>query len=108
NFLWAIPIANLALLVGPGVLVAAVNRLRPGLVSLRAAVWLFATLAIWGPLLRLPLLGVASLLLAVGLGRWVSRGVAASAPRYGRFAARGLMVLASLLALTAAISLGRQ
>ena len=48
-----------------------------GLVSLRAASWLFATLAIWAALLRLPLYGACSLLLAVGLGRPISDAVAA-------------------------------
>ena len=60
----------------PGMVVAAVNRLRPRLVSLRAGSWLFATLAIWAALLRLPLYGACSLLLAAGLGRPISDAVA--------------------------------
>ena len=61
----------------PGLVVAAVSRLRPGLVSLRAGSWLFATLAIWAALLRMPLYGACSLLLAVGLGRLIGDAVAA-------------------------------
>ena len=64
-------------MVVPGVVVAAVNRLRPGLVSLRAGSWLFATLAIWSALLRMPLYGACSLLLAAGLGRVIGDAVAA-------------------------------
>ena len=48
-FPWAVPLANLAILMVPGVLVAGLNRLRPGLVSVRAAAWLFATLGLWEP-----------------------------------------------------------
>ena len=40
--------------------------------------WLFATLAIWSALLRLPLYGACTLLLAAGLGRPISAAVASS------------------------------
>ena len=43
------------MMMAPGLLVAGLNRLRAGLVPVRAAAWLFAALAIWGPLLNLPL-----------------------------------------------------
>ena len=56
---------------------AAVNRLRPKLVSLNAAAWLFATLAIWSALLRLPMYGACSLVLAAGLARPISNAVVA-------------------------------
>src|SRR5262245_19569280 len=38
-FRWVVPLADLLILLIPGLLVAAVNRLRPGLVSTRRAVW---------------------------------------------------------------------
>ena len=38
---------------------------------MRMGAWLFATLAIWAALLRLPLYGACSLLLAAGLGRLI-------------------------------------
>jgi hypothetical protein len=68
-----VPLARLIL----GVVVAAVNRLRPGLVSLRAGSWLFATFAIWAALSRVPLYGACSLLLAAGLGRPIGGAIAA-------------------------------
>src|SRR5262249_2576536 len=61
-FPWAVPLSDLAVMMVFGLLVAGVNRLRPGLVTVRAAAWLFATLGLWGALLNLPLTGVADLL----------------------------------------------
>jgi arylsulfatase A-like enzyme len=103
---WAVPVAHLTIMMVPGLLAAGLNRLRAGLVSLRAAAWLFATLAIWGPLLNLPLSGRASLLLAAGSGRLISRGVAGLGPRGRRLARRSLAGLAGLLVVTAAGTIG--
>src|SRR3954447_13721643 len=61
DFPWTVPVAHAVLLLIPGAAVAAVNRLRPRFVSMRAASWLFAVLAIWAALLRLPLYGACSL-----------------------------------------------
>src|SRR5579883_1433382 len=44
-FAWTVPLGDLAILMVPGLLVAGLVWLRQGLVSLRAAAWLFATLA---------------------------------------------------------------
>ena len=87
------------------VLLAAVSRLRPRPMSLLAGSWLFATLAIWAALLRMPLYGVASLLLAVGLGRLISGGVAVHCqrPRQARYTVAGLL---GLLVILAAVSTG--
>src|SRR5271156_6099985 len=57
DFPWTVPVSHAVLLVIPGVVVAAVNRLRPKLVSLNVASWVFATLAIWSALLRMPMYG---------------------------------------------------
>jgi arylsulfatase A-like enzyme len=95
-------------LMVPGVVVAVLNRLRPGLVPVRAAVWLFAALAIWGPLLRMPLYGAASLLVAAGVGRRIGGAVAARAPRFERFAGRSLLGLLGLLGLLMAATSGRR
>jgi arylsulfatase A-like enzyme len=104
NFRWVVPVANLAVMMIPGLLVAGVNRIRPGLVSLRSAVWLFATLAIWGPLLRAPLYGVASLLIAGGAARWLSRWAAVRALGFRRFARYSLIVLVAVAGVTAAVT----
>ena len=75
-----------------GVLVAIVNWVRPGRrITLRAGAWLFATLAIWAALLRMPLYGVCTLLLAAGLARPISTAVVAYSrhPRHARHAWRG-------------------
>src|SRR5215469_6881432 len=77
DFPWTVPVSHAVLLVIPGVVVAVVNRLRPKLLSLNVASWLFATLAIWSALLRMPIYGACSLLLAAGLARPVSNVVVA-------------------------------
>jgi arylsulfatase A-like enzyme len=107
-FPWTVPVGNLAILMVPGLLVAGIAGLRPGLVSLRAAAWLFATLALAGPLTNLPIYSSACWLLAVGLARWISRGVEALGPRPRRWVGRGLAGTAGLLAVSAAIAMGRQ
>ena len=67
-----------------------------------------ATLAIWGPLLRLPLYGIATLLLAAGAARRASRWFADSQSRLQRVARYSLPVLLALLASIAVFSLRRQ
>ena len=61
DFPWTVPAGHLVLLALPGVLLALICAIRPKPMSLRAAAWLLATLAIWAALLRLPLYGVATL-----------------------------------------------
>jgi arylsulfatase A-like enzyme len=77
DFPWTVPVSHAVLLVIPGVVVAAVNRIRPKLVSLKGAAWLFATLAIWSALLRMPVYGACSLVMAAGLARPISNAVIA-------------------------------
>ena len=107
DFPWTVPVGHAVLLLIPGVVIAAVSRLRPRLVSLRAGSWLFATLAIWAALLRLPLYGACTLLLAAGLGRPISDAVASRGwhPRTVRYTPGGLL---GLLGVLAALSSGRQ
>src|SRR5438105_3156030 len=45
-FPWTVPLADLAILMVPGLLVAGLNRLRPGWVSVRTAAWVLATLGL--------------------------------------------------------------
>jgi hypothetical protein len=75
--------------------------------SLGTGSWLFATLAIWAVLFRLPLYGVASLLLAAGLGRLIRGPVTAlvKQPARRRYALAGIF---GALGLLAALSSGRQ
>jgi hypothetical protein len=77
---------ELGIMMFPGVVLAVVHRRRPRFLSLRAAWWLFATLALWSALLRMPLYGQCSLLLAARLGRVIADAVAAheSRPRQTR------------------------
>ncbi len=106
DFLWTVPVGHAVLLMVPGLMVAVVNRLRPRPISPRVVLWLFATLAIWSALLRLPLYAAGSLLLAAGLGRVVSNAVAAGLkPRQARYTLAGL---AGLLIVLAALSSGWQ
>jgi arylsulfatase A-like enzyme len=105
-FIWSVPLANMAIMMVPGVLVAGLNRLRAGLISARAAAWLFVTLGLWECVLNLPLTGASGLLLAAGLGRWVSRVVGTMGLRGRRWGRRSLVVLGGLLCVIAAVSIG--
>jgi hypothetical protein len=107
DFLWTVPVAHVVLFLIPGAAIAALGWLRPRFVSMRAAAWLFAVLAIWAALLRLPLYGACTLLLAAGLGRPISAAVASRAwhPRTVRFTLAGLL---GVLGVLAALSSGRQ
>ncbi len=86
DFLWTVPAGHAVLLVIAAVLAIVVSRIRRRVISAGGALRLLASLAIWGVLLRLPLHGLASLLLAVGLGRQIGDPVAAWAtqPRRAR------------------------
>ena len=108
DFPWSVPVVHAFLLAVVGVLVALVNRALPRrAITLRAGAWLFATLAIWAALLRLPLYGICTLILAVGLGRPISTAVAAFCqnPRRARYALAGLF---GVLIVLAALSSGHQ
>ena len=108
HFRWVVPVANLAVMLIPWLVICLVNRLRPGLISLRSACLVFASLAIWGPLLRAPFYGLASLVGAVGAGRLIGRLVAKN-PRMTRtFASFALVVLLGLLLATATLAFIRQ
>ncbi len=81
DFPWTVPAGHAALLLVPGVLLGVLTALHPRGLSLRSASWLLATLAIWGALLRLPLYGIATLILAAGLATHVSAATAALCAR---------------------------
>ena len=108
HFRWVVPAANLAVMMVSGLVVAVVARLRPGLISPRVAAWFFATLAIWGPLLRLPLYGIATLILAAGLARAASRWFTDRDSGAQHFARYSLPVFLTLLASIAFVSHRRQ
>jgi arylsulfatase A-like enzyme len=107
-FQWAVPVASLAVLMLPGLAIAVLNRLRPGIISPRLGVWIFGTLAIWGPLLRAPLYGAATLLLAAGISRSISPWFSRPDSRFRRFARYSLPALAALVAGTATATYVRQ
>ena len=108
NFLWGVPTSYLGVVMILGLVVVAVNRVLPGRVTPRAAAWLFATLAFWGPLLRAPFFGLASLMLAAGSGRVAGHWFANRLNRKPRSAAVASTVLAALVLTTAAASISRQ
>jgi arylsulfatase A-like enzyme len=108
NFRWVVPLANLMTMMALGLCVAFVSRLRPGKISSRTAAWSFATLAIWGPLSRLPLYGLATLLLAAGAARPISAWFARRDSGLQRFARYSLPVFLTLLGATAVITCRRQ
>jgi arylsulfatase A-like enzyme len=76
DFPWTVAVGHVVLMLVPGAAVAALNRFGPIRISLRRASWLFASLALWLALLRMPLYGWCSLLLAAGLGRVIGDAVA--------------------------------
>ncbi len=101
DFPWTVPAGHAALLLIPGLLIAALNRSLRGRISLGAMLWIFASLAIWCALLRSPLYGACSLVFAIGLGRLIADAVAARGlePRRLRYIATALLGL--LAAITA-------
>jgi arylsulfatase A-like enzyme len=107
DFPWTVPVGHALLLLLPGVLVAIMNRLRPGRVSLRAAAWLFATLAIWAALLRMPLYGACTILLAIGVSRPFSAALARKGTPW-RLLRSILAGSVGVLAVLAAVSSGRE
>ena len=107
DFPWTVPVSHAVLLMIPGVAVGAVNRLRPKLVSLKAAAWLFATLAIWSALLRMPVYGACSLVMAAGLARLISNAVVARGLYLWPMRSIVAVILGPLIVL-AALSTGRR
>jgi arylsulfatase A-like enzyme len=107
DFPWTVPVGHLVVLAFPCALVALVCAIRPKPVSLKSAAWLFATLASWNALLRLPLHGLASLILAVGVGRHLGAAIErlCTRPKAMRSTVAGL--LAALIMLAGASSGGR-
>jgi arylsulfatase A-like enzyme len=106
DFPWTVPLAHAILLAIAGGLVAAINLLRPGLVSLRLGAWLFAVLALWGALLRLPLYSACSLIFAMGAARPISTAIARHG--YSRGIGYCCAALLALLGLLAASTSGRR
>ncbi len=102
DFPWTVPASHAILLIIPGVVVAAVNRLQPRAFSPGVASWLFATLAIWSALLRMPIYGACSLLMAAGLARLISgaivaRGLGSRPLRSIPAAVLGLLIILAVL-----------
>ena len=107
DFLWTVPVGHVVPLIFAAVLLAVVSWRRRRVPSLGTGSWLLATLAIWAVLFRLPLYGVASLLLAAGLGRLISGPVTALVKQPARDGMHW-QGFSALLGLLAALSSGRQ
>ncbi len=107
DFLWTVPLGDAILLVIAAALLFIAFRIRRRSLSVNLGSKLFASLAIWAVLLRLPLYGVATLLLAAGAGGLCARPVAAltAPPRRARSLFVGLL---GVLALLGVVSSGRQ
>ena len=107
-FLWAVPVANLAILMVPGLLVAALNGMRAGLFPVRATAWIFSTLALWAFLLNMPVAGWAGLLFAAGMGRLLGRFTGDVVSRFPVALRLSVGALSVLLAIVTAVSAGGQ
>ena len=105
NFPWMVPTANLAVMMVPGLLIAIATRLRTGLISLRFACFVFATLAIWGPLLRAPLYGGGDPIRGRGRRPRDQPALARHARGFQRFALYSSIAMLLVLATTAVIAL---
>ena len=103
DFPWSVPSGHVVLMMIPGLL----GALTCGFLPRRTLLWALATLAAWGALLRLPIYGVCSLLVAAGLGRLAVDWLDAR-----DLSPRRLLIpvsaLIGVLALLAAGSTGRQ
>jgi arylsulfatase A-like enzyme len=107
DFTWSIPVAHVILLLIPGLLLAAMTRVRPRRLSVRTGTWLLLTLALWMALLRAPLYGAAVLILAAGLARPISGAIANSIVRRPRRAWQLFAGLVTGVIVLAALSSGR-
>ena len=107
DFPWTVPAGHAALLLIPALVIAVLGRSLRARISVRGNVWFLATLALLGRLLRSPLYGACSLMLAIGIGRLIGDAVASCGlePRRLRQVTAGLL---GLLALSAAFSSGRE
>ena len=107
DFTWSIPVAHVILLLIPGLLLAAMTRVRPRGLSVPTGTWLLLTLALWMALLRAPLYGAAVLILAAGLARPISGAIANSIVRRPRRAWRLLAGLVAGVIVLAVLPSGR-
>jgi arylsulfatase A-like enzyme len=106
DFPWSVPVVHALLLGLAGIVVATVNRIGgKRLFTARAASWMFATLAVWSALLRTPLFGLCTLLLAAGVGRPIATAVVAFS-RHPRRTGFALGTLLALLIVLASLSSG--
>jgi hypothetical protein len=107
DFVWTVPVVHVLLLLVPGVLLACWSWLSPSRISLRAGSWFLATLAIWAALLRTPLYGWCSFLLAAGMARSLSAWLAVCVVRHPGRAQQAVAGLVGVLIVMAALSSGR-
>ncbi len=107
DFAWTVPLGHALLSGAAGLGLAATSAFGRRSVSLRTAAWVLATFALWCALLRLPLFGWASLILAAGLGRLVGKLFAVRGIESRRLY-RALAALGGVLVVLAVVTSGRQ
>ncbi len=107
DFAWTVPLAHAVLVAGAAILVAALCRLFLRRIPARFGLWVLMTLALWGPMLRLPMYGWCTLLLAAGVGR-VASGVLGERLLNPRVLWLTFGAVLGLLAVLAAVTSGRQ
>jgi arylsulfatase A-like enzyme len=106
DFAWTVPLAHSVLVAGAAILVAALFKLFRRGIPARFGLWLLMTLALWGPMLRLPIYGWCTLLLAAGLGR-VASGVLGERLLDPRVRWLTFGAVLAILALLAGVTSGR-
>jgi arylsulfatase A-like enzyme len=107
DFAWTVPLAHAALSAAAAIVVAALCRLFRRSIPARSTLWLLAALALWAPMLRLPMYGWCTLLLAAGLSR-VASGFLAERLANPRVRWLTVAALSGMLAVPAALTSGRQ
>jgi arylsulfatase A-like enzyme len=108
DFPWSVPFVHTVLLLTLAVLLAVLNRLRPRGVTISVGSRVLATVAIWSALLRVPVYGASSLLLAAGIGRWLGGAVVVQLTQEPRRFRNVLLGLVGMLIGLLALSSGRQ
>jgi hypothetical protein len=106
DFVWSVPLVHVVLPLIPDVLLAAISVIRTRLVSLAVGWWLLATLAIWAALLRAPLYGASTILLAAAVARFLGGPMAAIIARHPRRWTHALFGLLGMLIVMASCSSG--
>ncbi len=102
HYIWMVPAGTLFTTLSVGLIVAAIARLRPRLVSRAWALWVIVSFAILGPISTAPMRFLACVFLSIGLGRRIASRIARRGDRFEAFAlGASIRMIGALLILIA-------